>query len=313
MDNLQLSVLDLVPIFAGADAQKALSEAVRLAQSAERLGYTRYWVPEHHDMKALASACPEVLLAHIGAHTRTIRIGSGAVLLPHYKPLKVAEAFHLLATLYPDRIDLGIGRAPGGSAHASMALNDYLQQVRQFPEALHDLVELLGDQYRVAGQSVSAWPVPSVPPQLWMLGTNVKGAQYAAEYGTGYVFGQFMSDGDGKAIIDDYRRNFRTSALQQLPKSIVAVGAVCAETQAEAEQLAEGVKGFISGNADPKRQTSPQKRMITGDPRQIKVQLMEIQAYYGVDEIMLVSMIPDYDKRIRSYELIAEAVLHGGS
>ncbi len=161
MKPLKLSVLDLVPVLDEADAAYALSQAVELAQTAERLGYTRYWVAEHHDMPHLACTSPEVLLAHVGARTQRIRIGSGALLLPHYKPLKVAESFHLLASLYPGRVDLGIGRAPGGSAHVSIALSgNFLENVRQLPDKLKELLELLEGSFQLDGQKVTARPTP---------------------------------------------------------------------------------------------------------------------------------------------------------
>ncbi|MEC0247920.1 MsnO8 family LLM class oxidoreductase, partial [Paenibacillus chitinolyticus] len=234
---LRLSVLDLVPVMQKADSHTALGQAVTLARTAEKLGYTRYWVSEHHDMKQLASACPEVLLAHIGAHTEHIRIGSGAVLLPHYQPVKVAEAFHLLATLHPGRIDLGIGRAPGGSAHVTLALSgNFLENVRKMPDKIRDLTALIEGEFTVEGERVTARPVPPDSPELWLLGTNAKSAAYAAEYGTGYVFGRFMSDNDGAAVLGEYRSAFRPSRLLAEPKAIVAVGAVCAETEERARE-----------------------------------------------------------------------------
>ncbi|GGF80750.1 hypothetical protein GCM10010912_27360 [Paenibacillus albidus] len=161
IEPLKLSVLDLVPVLEKANATFALEQAVELAQTAERLGYNRYWVAEHHDMPELACTAPEVLLAHIGAKTDRIRIGSGALLLPHYKPLKVVESFNLLASLYPGRIDLGMGRAPGGSAHVSMALSgNFLENVRQLPESLRGVTELLQGNFEFEGQRVSAARFP---------------------------------------------------------------------------------------------------------------------------------------------------------
>jgi luciferase family oxidoreductase group 1 len=308
---MKLSVLDMAPVFPGADPQAALQQAVILAQTAERLGYTRYWVSEHHDMEGLASACPEVLLAHIGANTERIRIGSGAVLLPHYKALKVAEAFHLLATLHPGRIDLGIGRAPGGSAHVTMALSgNFLENVRQLPETIQDLSDLLSNAYRLEGETVMARPIPPVPPDLWLLGTNMKSARYAARFGTGYVFGQFMSDQDGAAILSSYRREFQPSRLQKKSSAIVAVGVICAETEEEALGLAQEAKTwFLKDDSKKEEAIASSARLIIGNPQQVKNLMLQMQETYQTDEFMVVTTVPNYEQRIRSYQLLADCLL----
>ncbi len=310
MKAFELGVLDLVPVLQGVQPQIAIQQAVLLAQAAEKSGYTRYWVSEHHDMEHLASSCPEVLLAHIGAHTKRIRIGSGAVLLPYYKPYKVAEAFHLLSTLHPGRIDLGIGRAPGGSSHVSMALSDnYLEQVLRLPDRLKDLTALLANEFRIEEQPVAARPIPPVPPQLWLLGTNVKSAQYAARFGAGYVFGQFMSDRDGADIISAYRDEYRPSRWSREPRAIVAVGVVCAETEKEAKRLAaDGMNwaGQRAGYGEEKA-ADYSGRTIVGTPEQVTDELGRMKEKYGVSEFMVVTAIADYAKRIRSYELLAQA------
>jgi luciferase family oxidoreductase group 1 len=306
LNSMKLSVLDLVPVLQGVDAYTALQQAVRLAQTAEGLGYTRYWTSEHHDMELLASATPEVLLAHIGAQTKQIRIGSGGVLLPHYKPIKVAESFHLLAALYPDRVDLGIGRAPGGSAEAVMALNDnFLEQNRKMPESLKALSELLDHQFQMENKTVIARPIPPVAPELWLLGTNRKSAAYAADLGTGYVFGQFMSDQDALEVLSVYRDEFRPSKLQQEPKTIVTIAVVCAETEEEARRLARGGGLLFNPNGVKETETATaSKRILIGNPQQVQDQLLLMQKRYHVDEFMIVTMTPEYDERIRSYELI---------
>ncbi|HZG13868.1 MAG TPA: LLM class flavin-dependent oxidoreductase [Candidatus Bathyarchaeia archaeon] len=308
---MKVSVLDLSPIYEDVTAQEALQQTVRLAQAAERLGYTRYWVAEHHDMPQVASSSPEVLLAYLGAQTNRIRIGSGAVLLPYYKPYKVAEAFHLLATLFPGRVDLGIGRAPGGSAHASLALSDsYLEKVRQMPELLSELSSLLADDYHVEGHPVHARPVPEVSPELWLLGTNLKSAQYAAQFGAGYVFGHFMSDQDGEEIFARYVQDFQSTAQCPAPKTIAAVGVICADTLEEALELAEKSIRAIKMPDDANDVLSEQKKkLILGNKHQVKEQLLQLQQKYHIDECMIVSNIPDYEKRLRSYELLAEAML----
>ncbi|MGG2200114.1 LLM class flavin-dependent oxidoreductase [Paenibacillus validus] len=306
---MKLSVLDLVPVFGGADASYALGQALELAQAAERLGYTRYWVAEHHDMPGLACTSPEVLLAHIGARTERIRLGSGALLLPHYKPLKVVESFHMLASLYPGRVDLGLGRAPGGSAHVSMALSgNFLENVRKLPESLRGITELLQGNYEWEGEPVTARPTPPVTPEPWMLGTNRKSAAYAAEFGTGYVFGQFMSDLAGEDVLPAYREAFVPSRLCPEPRAIVALGVVCADTEDEAKQLA-GAGDALFRNEGDTLEPSPlaDRKLLVGTPNEVKARLEQLSLLYGVDEFIIVTMIPDYRKRLRSYELLAEA------
>jgi len=303
--RMRLSVLDLAPVFESVRPADALERAVELACAAEKLGYKRYWVAEHHDMQGLACTSPEVLLAYIGARTERIRLGSGALLLPHYKPMKVAESFHLLASLCPGRIDLGIGRAPGGSAHVSMALSgNFLENVQ-----------------------VTARPVPPVPPEVWMLGTNRKSASYAAEFGTGYVFGRFMSDEDGLEIINEYRQSFKPSGLLAEPRIIVAVSVICADTEEEAKRLAaksaawfqprgqaegEAEKGqgrkLLASTSEAERGRQP----LVGTPDQVKARLKELSGIYAVDEFMVVSAIPDYGKRLYSYGLLARAIAGNG-
>jgi len=305
---LTLGVLDLVPAFDGTDDAAALAQAVRLARAAESSGYRRYWAAEHHDMPGLACPAPEILLANVGARTNSIRLGTGALLLPHYQPLKVAETFHMLASLYPGRIDLGLGRAPGGNAHVSMALSgNFLERVRRLPDTLRDLAALFAGTYSYEGQPVRARPTPPSPPEPWMLGTNVKSAAYAAQLGLGYAFGQFMSDTPGEEALRAYREAFRPSAFLQEPRAIAAVGVVCAPTDEEARALAARTAGFLnegteSGGAD-------ERKCIVGSPETVRRRLAELQALYGADEWLVVTMIPDYDLRIRSYELLAEAAL----
>ncbi|MFC3344580.1 LLM class flavin-dependent oxidoreductase [Paenibacillus abyssi] len=306
---MKLSVLDLVPVINGVEDTIALGHAVELAQTAERLGYNRYWVAEHHDMPGLACTSPEVLLAHVGARTQRIRIGSGALLLPHYKPLKVVESYHMLATLYPGRVDLGIGRAPGGSAHVSMALSgNFLENIRQLPESLRGVTALLQGNYEWEGEPVSARPAPPVTPQLWMLGTNRKSAAYAAEFGTGYVFGQFMSDVGAEEILPAYSEAFNASALCPSPHVIVAIGVVCADTEEEAKRLASTSADLShSEAAAEERSELSDRKFLVGTPKQIKSRLEQLSLLYGVDEFIIVTMIQDYRKRLRSYELLAQA------
>ncbi|WCK52790.1 LLM class flavin-dependent oxidoreductase [Aneurinibacillus sp. Ricciae_BoGa-3] len=331
---MKLSVLDQSPVLTGFTPGQALEETAKLVQSVEELGYSRFWVSEHHQLDALAGSSPEVLLAHLGARTTSIRIGAGAVLLPYYSPLKVAENFNLLATLYPGRIDLGIGRAPGGSAHTSLALREnYLQNVFRMPELVKELQDFLLHTAAVdhAGESPAAYPIPPVQPELWMLGTSSKSAGYASELGAAFAFGHFMSDGDGPEIIKQYRQSFTPSSALRSPKSLIAVSVICAQTSEQAEQLAVSQDVWsIRMDAGQGRGTIPtieeaanypftaaektmvrqrRERMIIGNPRQVREKLLVLEERYQTEEFMIVTITPSYEARQRSYELLAEAIL----
>lgn len=304
--SLKLGVLDLVPVYGQRDDAYALEQAVRLAQKAEQLGYTRYWVAEHHDMPHLACPTPEVLLAHIGARTERIRLGSGALLLPHYSPLKVAETFRMLASLYPGRIDLGIGRAPGGNAHASMALSgNFLENVKHMPDKLLDLAKLLQDSYTYEGEPVGARPNPPVQPEVWLLGTNKKSAQYAAAFGMGYGFGQFMSDTDPMEVLGSYRDSFVPSTFSAEPRMMITIGVVCADTDEEAEDLALSARFRQEPQNDG---TNPGRRLLVGAPGSIASRMRQLSERYAVEEFMLVTMVEDYEQRLRCYELLAPLI-----
>ncbi|OMF82853.1 MsnO8 family LLM class oxidoreductase [Paenibacillus peoriae] len=298
--RLNLGVLDMVPLLPSNRPEQAVQRAGELARQAEAWGYTRYWTSEHHDMEGLASSSPEVLLSHIGAVTKTIKLGAGAILLPHYSPVKVAEWFHLLAALYPGRVELGLGRAPGGGPHASMALSgNFLQHVTELPQTMEALLALLEGTYEYEQVPVFARPMPEQPPAVWMLGTNRKSAEYAAQYSTGYVFGQFMSEQQTEEMLSIYRSSFQPSNRMDKPHTMVAVGAVCALTNELAQQWA----GQIS-LGDPAMRAS----WLVGTPSDIAERLRGLQIKYDNDEFLLVTPIPDYEQRLHSYRLIAEAV-----
>jgi luciferase family oxidoreductase group 1 len=330
---MKLSILDQAPVLSGKSAQEALKESMKLAQFGEKLGYTRYWIAEHHDFPGLASSAPEVMLGYIGANTEKIRIGAGAILLPHYKPYKVAETFNMLATLFPDRIDLGIGRAPGGSAEASIALSgNFLENVRNMPNSIKDLLHFLYNNYPTDQMfsKITAHPLPDIPPVPWILGTSEKSAIQAASYGTAYAFGHFMSDKDGIEIVNTYRNAFRQSSGLQKPQAIITVSVICAETSELAEELAlswflskiqtdkgeknnriptmEEARNYSFASDEKERIQEMRKKMMIGNPKEVKQQLAELQAVYSADEIMIVTITNSYESRRKSYELIAKEV-----
>jgi luciferase family oxidoreductase group 1 len=331
---MKVSILDQSPISSNQTAKEALNESMKLAQAGEALGYTRYWIAEHHDLPGLACSAPEVMLGYIGANTNRIRIGSGAVLLPHYKPYKVAEVYNMLATLFPDRIDIGIGRAPGGSAEATNALSDnFLQQVWNMPKLVKDLLHFLDDDYPAEHEyaKVSASPIPQVSPMPWLLGTSKKSALLAAEYGVAYTFGQFMSDTEGAAIIQQYIDSFKPRRHGQTPHVMITISVICAETREKAEEIAlssliwtlqkgkdEGKQGvpsiqeakkYMLNDNEKKIVDKMKQRMIIGNPQEVKKKLYEYQTQYKADEIMIVTITYSPEDRIQSYKLIAKEVL----
>lgn len=321
---MKLSILDQSPISTNQTAQEALQESMNLARLGESLGYTRYWIAEHHALPGLACSAPEVMLGYIGANTKTIRIGSGAVLLPYYKPYKVAETYNLLATLFPDRIDVGIGRAPGGPAEASNALSDnYLQHVYKMPELVNELIKYVTNKEA----KLQASPLPQISPELWMLGTSKKSASFAAEYGLAYCFGQFMSDENGEEIIQHYRHSFQPRQNGQKPYVILTLTVICAETTEEAEDIAlssivwelqkenrEGSHGvpsvdeakeFQTNLHDQKAIEKVKSKMIIGNPYEVKSEITEIQSRVQADEIMIVTITHSPEDKHRSYQLLA--------
>ena len=330
---MKLSILDQSPVSSGKTARDALQASMQLAKCGEKFGYTRYWIAEHHDFSGLACSAPEIMLSYIGANTEKIRIGAGAVLLPHYKPYKVAESFNMLATLFPGRIDLGIGRAPGGSAEVTMALSDnFLQNVFKTPESFKELIQFIDNDFPVGHKysNVSASPLPAIAPQPWVLGTSSKSAKLAAENGTAYAFGHFMSEKDGPEIMKSYINHFIPGKLQR-PQSILAVSVICADTTEKAEKLAlsgflwklqlarglgskgvptiEEAESFVYTNEDRKMIEEMRSKMVIGNPKEVSVKLAELQLLYQNDEFMIVTITHSYIDRMRSYELLANELL----
>ncbi|MFF2911853.1 MsnO8 family LLM class oxidoreductase [Paenibacillus sp. NPDC057934] len=313
MKPLRLGVLDLAPRLSGISAETALQEALLLAQSAEAWGYHRYWVAEHHDIQGLACPSPEVLLGYVGALTSRIQLGSGALLLPHYSPLKVVESFHLLSALCPGRIELGLGRAPGGPPHAAMALSgNFLKAVAELPETIRAVMELLQDGYAYEGQPVSARPLPAKPPVPWLLGTGVRSAEYAARFGTGYVFGSYMSDKEAEPVLEQYRRNFEPSLLMPEPRTMVAVAVICASSAEEASLLAEESRAEQGDRGAGSGEDKPGPPLLCGTPQQLREELQQMAHRCKTGDLLIFTPLKDYEKRRASYRLLAESVLSPG-
>ena len=239
---MRLSVLDQTPVPKGTTPREALSNTVELAQLAERLGYERYWLAEHHASAGLAGSVPEVLIAHVAAHTSRIRVGSGGVMLSHYSPLKVAEAFRMLESLHPGRIDLGLGRAPGSEPITAFALqrNRQHQNSDDFVDQLAELMAWLEESFpeQHPFSRITATPVPDAVPDVWLLSSSGYSSSVAAHFGTGLCFAHFISEEFGPEAIADYKSRFVPSVQHPSPAAAIGVGVICAETDDEAATLA---------------------------------------------------------------------------
>lgn len=335
---MKLSILDQSPVSEGSSPAEALAQTAALAREADRLGYYRFWVSEHHAAPGLAGSSPEVLMAHLAAVTSTIRIGSGAVLLPHYSAYKVAENFRVLEALYPGRIDLGVGRAAGGGAMASKALQDNRVNSGDSGRYEEQLKELMAYLYNVetseaAGSrrypGLQAMPAVRTAPEIWLLGSSRESAALAARLGTGYAFARFINGNGGAEAVREYAGSFTPSPAAAAPGSLVAAFVVCAETSAEAERLAASTdlslvlleKGHAS-TATPSVETAMnytytpfdrfliqdnRKRMVVGSPEEVRDQLRRLAEEYQCGELMISSHIHSIEDKLKSFRLIAEA------
>jgi luciferase family oxidoreductase group 1 len=331
--KLTLSVVDQSPVRQGGTAADALRETIALAVATERLGYQRFWVAEHHNLPGFAGTTPEIMVGQIAARTSTIRVGSGGVMLSHYSALKVAETFRMLESLYPGRIDLGIGRAPGSDPRtaAALAYPGGVRDIRDFPEQVDDVIAYLADTLDPAHPfaGVHAGPTPTPMPEVWLLGSGFDSAYLAAQRGLPFSYAHFFGMGveHGPDIVESYRSRFRPSAFLSEPKVNVAVQALCAETEAEAKRLAASrnlvrlrIVTGRRGGVPPVEEAlaypyTPQERAylaqstranVDGDPQQVKAKLEAIADMYQTTDLSIVTICYDFAARVRSYELIAE-------
>ena len=336
--TLKLSILDQAPVPAGSTPAQALENSIDLARLADHLGYTRFWMSEHHAMDTLACTAPEIMLARIGAETRQIRIGSGGIMLPHYTPLKVAETFRTLHALYPNRIDLGIGRAPGGGPIEALALqrNRKARMLDDFPDQVSELLAFLGHDFPAEHPFAGIKVSPNMPgsPDVWMLGSSLWSAAAAVEFGLPYAFAHFFSPVHTRAAIETYRRGFRPSPYRSQPEATVAVGVICAETQAEADFLSASVRLLqrrIRQN-DRRPVASPEEalrelslmgegtaaealgreegewpRYVAGTPDKVAHDLRAMASQLHIDELIVNTITWDHRARLKSYELLANA------
>jgi luciferase family oxidoreductase group 1 len=335
---IKLSVLDQSPVSEGYTPADALRNTIELARMADKLGYERYWIAEHHAIVTLASPAPEILIARVGAETSGIRIGSGGVLLPHYSPLKVAETFRMLHALYPGRIDLGIGRAPGGGGLEAFALRrerNGRPQTGDFPDQLIELLAFLHHDFPSDHPFSRIKVSPNMPgaPEVWLLGSSTWSATVAAELGLPYAFAHFIAPEMTSTALEGYRFHFKRSKHLIQPRAIVALGAVCADTETEAKRLFTSTKlhirrirllgerlpvpapdhaiaelgGLAFGDDSVVRGSGEWSRYIVGTPELVRSDLERMATDLLVEEMMIVAVVHDHQARLHSYQLLAEA------
>ena len=327
---MKLSVLDQSPIISGHSPAQAIAETIALAKRVEALGYSRYWLAEHHAIAALADPCPEILLARLGAETKKIRIGTGGVLLPYYSAFKVAEVFRMLEALYPGRIDLGIGRAPGGDAKTARAVGggkfpdaDHFPQ--QVWELAHHLDGTLPDDHPDRG--VRLQPEGRTAPEIWLLGSSDYSGLLAAQLGLRFAFAHFINAHGGDLVMNAYKERFQ-AARETAPHTLLCCFVVCAPTDEEAERRAKVIdfrRLEMAYNQDTPVPTLEQAlartfsereleyirqqraRLVHGSPARCKDKLLALAQDYSADELMIITITGSYETRLESYELLAQA------
>lgn len=324
--SLALSVLDLFPVGSGVPASQAIRDGVRVAQAVDALGYTRYWIAEHHNLRGIASSAPEVLIGHVASQTQRILVGAGGIMVPNHAPLHVVEVFRTLAALHPGRIELGLGRAPGTDPRTSSAL-------RRGPDEVNEqLAELIAFAERGFPPGHPYAPIVAMPddvpmPTLWMLGSTQTGAAIAAELGVGFAFAGHFAMAEADAAMARYRRTFRPSPRAPGPYAILALSVICAATEARAQELALPLRVAFARMGQGRPAAFPTlaearahvftgaeeafvERMaaglVVGTPDQVHAQVTRLAAELTADEVMMSTVILDVDERIASYTLLAE-------
>ena len=325
-----LSVLDVSPVSSGSDGAQALRNTLELSRLADRLGYERYWLAEHHNLPSIASSAPEVMIGHVANVTQRIRVGAGGIMLPNHAPLKVAETFRVLEALHPERIDLGIGRAPGTDPVTATALRRSREELGEdFPEQFGELLTFSGGGFTEDHpfRSVVAMPSDVELPSIWLLGSSGYSARAAGKMGLGYAFASHFSPADPAPAMHAYRESFEPSDSFERPSAILAVAVICGETDEHAERLATSMElawvRMRSGNPGPL--PSPEEAMaypytpaerrladayrsmqVVGDPRTVRARIEELAEHTAADEVMVTTNVYDHAERLRSYERLAE-------
>ncbi len=323
----RVSVLDQSPISDGLTAADALAQTIDLAKACDAFGYHRYWLAEHHASPALAGVAPEALIGPVALATRAIRVGSGGIMLPHYSPFKVAETFKMLAALAPNRIDLGLGRAPGSDQRTALALQrdrSRRMPIDDFPNNLAEIMAYCGTRLPVDHPFASladTMPTGGGELGIWLLGSSMDSAIWAAEAGLPYCIADFINS-EGLSMAETYRQRFKPSRWSQNPYLMVATWAIAAADRGEAEKLAlpaqmmfahllrgelipvpsvDKAVTWAAQNGKPQRR----RRTVLGSSAEVRIELDALATDYGAQEMMLVNIMPDHSARKRSYELIA--------
>lgn len=329
MKKIKLSVLDQSVVQYGKTARQAVEETIATVKLAERMGYTRFWISEHHNSSFIAGSTPEVLLVKLGDETSRIRIGSGGIMLPNHSALKVAENFRMLETLFPGRIDLGIGRAPGGDLVTAALLNpsnDFSEDgyLRQLEHLQHYFEDTAGTKYG----RILAVPQSETTPAQWILSSSGGSSKIAAQFGSGLAIARFINGSVQPDVVETYRRHFMPSEQFSEPHAILSISVLCADTEEKARQLRlfadyillqfekgvfdkfgnyDSIKDYQFSQEDHERIRRNSGRLISGTKEQVKEQLTRLANDFDVDEIIISTMTDNAEDRWRSFELLAEA------
>jgi luciferase family oxidoreductase group 1 len=326
-----LSVLDVSPVSAGSNGAQALRNTLELARLTDRLGYKRYWLAEHHNLPSIASSAPEIMIGQVANVTERIRVGAGGIMLPNHAPLKVVETFQVLEALHPERIDLGIGRAPGTDPVTATALRRSRDTLgaEDFPRQFSELLAFSGDGFREDHpfRSVVAMPSDVKLPPIWLLGSSGYSARAAGEMGLGYAFASHFSPANPAPAMRAYRASFEPSEDFERPSAILAVAVVCGETTEHAERLAtsmelawvrmrsgtpgplpspEEVMAYHYTPAERRLANSYHSMQIVGDPQTVRTRIEELAEHTAADEVMVTTNVYNHTERLRSYELLTE-------
>ncbi len=331
--QIRLSVLDQSPVRKGITAEQAVQETVELAKYTDQLGYTRFWVSEHHNTGSLAGSTPEVLMAHLAGQTQNIRIGSGGVMMPNHSALKVAENFRMLEALFPGRIDLGMGRAPGTDRLTAAMLNPSNQfREQDFVEQLYDLNNFFHDRGEPGTPQSKIRAIPQVKtvPAQWLLSSSGQSGVFAAHFGMGFSFAHFINPNGGPEAVAAYRERFQPSEDLKEQQANMAIFVFCSENEEKIAQHQalmdyrfnqfekglglspvgyDDIKHVVYSPAEQERILYNRKRVITGKPDEMKAKLTKLANDYNVDEIIAVTITEDFQDRLDSYRLLAELFL----
>jgi luciferase family oxidoreductase group 1 len=326
---LRVSILDQSIVPKGTTASQAIANTILLAKKAEDWGFHRFWVSEHHNSTMIAGSTPELLMVRLASETKKIRIGSGGIMLPNHSALKVAENFRLLETMYPGRIDLGMGRAPGGDRISASLLNpsnhfseeSYLQQLEYLQAFFHD-------EASSTFGPILAVPISETVPEPWILSSSGGSAAIAAKFGMGLAVARFINGFAGSDMVKDYKKNFKPSREMESPQTLMAISVLCADTEEKANCLRkladytllqfekgkfremnryEDIKDYVFSDQELERIEYNRGRIISGTKEQVRDQLISLTSEMEIDEIMITTMTHSQKDRFRSFELIAEA------